>query len=293
MPLFACSKCHTVENTALGEYWKNQSEGKPVLCSECVTGTWHGEFPKEFAFNGWFIQPDGFLCKKDVPYHLGGPTNSNIELKEYKVENVIQAEIQKLEEETIQTAPVVEVVEEQQAFEMPKVLTNEQVQAMMANQKTPSVPMPEMPSASVPREKIKDKIEIAIRYGSELTPGNVVLLGTGDLNKKYRQWLENRFQASLASSGGEKMSKEKIRLQRFTHALCYMAVAEDETKEVTYKWDGPTFYKKHQGLNVCKVVQEFVKDKFDILYSIAPFFHVKINRPSASNQPETKENENA
>lgn len=64
MPLFACSQCHAVENTALGEYWHSKAKGKPVLCSECSTGKWHGEFPKEFAYIGWFIQPDGFLCKQ-------------------------------------------------------------------------------------------------------------------------------------------------------------------------------------------------------------------------------------
>lgn len=221
------------------------------------------------------------MCKQGVPYHLGGPLNPNVELKEYVVENVIQNEIQKIE------------AEEKKEFKMPEVLTNEQVQEMIANSNTPAVPIPELSSSAAPREKIKDKIEIAIRYGSELTPGNVVLLGTGDLNKKYRQWLENRFQAALSSTNPEKVTKEKIRLQRFAHALCYIAVMEDEVKEVTYKWDGPSFYKKHQSLNVPQVVQQFVKDKFDILYPIAPFFGVKINRPSPSNQPETKENENA
>lgn len=47
MPLFRCSKCDCVENTALGEYW-----GRPEkpLCSECseIRGNrWHGQFPKE------------------------------------------------------------------------------------------------------------------------------------------------------------------------------------------------------------------------------------------------------
>lgn len=49
MPLFHCSKCGVVENTALGAYWYERLEGKPVLCSECSTGTWHGRFPKTFG----------------------------------------------------------------------------------------------------------------------------------------------------------------------------------------------------------------------------------------------------
>jgi hypothetical protein len=48
MPLFNCSKCGAVENTALGAYWWNRRKGKPVLCSECDTGKWHGMFPKRF-----------------------------------------------------------------------------------------------------------------------------------------------------------------------------------------------------------------------------------------------------
>lgn len=49
MPLYECSKCHAVENTAMANYWwKVQHEKQPALCSECDPdiGKWHGEFPK-------------------------------------------------------------------------------------------------------------------------------------------------------------------------------------------------------------------------------------------------------
>jgi len=46
MPLFTCSGCGAVENTALGDYWNARREGRPVRCSECATGAWHGRFPK-------------------------------------------------------------------------------------------------------------------------------------------------------------------------------------------------------------------------------------------------------
>ena len=42
MPLFLCTKCGCLENTALGDYWCKE---KP-LCSECGFGKWHGEFKK-------------------------------------------------------------------------------------------------------------------------------------------------------------------------------------------------------------------------------------------------------
>lgn len=49
MPLYECSKCHAVENTALTNFWwKTNGEGAPALCSECDPGigVWHGRFPK-------------------------------------------------------------------------------------------------------------------------------------------------------------------------------------------------------------------------------------------------------
>lgn len=57
MPLFKCSRCTCVENTALGAYWTRKDE---PLCSECATGKWHGQFPKEPAA-GWKLGDDGFL----------------------------------------------------------------------------------------------------------------------------------------------------------------------------------------------------------------------------------------
>jgi hypothetical protein len=47
--LFICSKCGCVENTALGNFWKRHCYGHPVLCSECSTGVWHGQFKKRKA----------------------------------------------------------------------------------------------------------------------------------------------------------------------------------------------------------------------------------------------------
>jgi hypothetical protein len=49
MPLFECSRCHCVENTALSNYWTDvHLEKKPALCSECdpQIGKWHGAFPR-------------------------------------------------------------------------------------------------------------------------------------------------------------------------------------------------------------------------------------------------------
>lgn len=72
MPIFKCSKCGCAENTALGNYWWNvQREGKPPLCSECDTGTWHGKFPKRDAKEaGYMLGADGFLYK---PEEMEGP----------------------------------------------------------------------------------------------------------------------------------------------------------------------------------------------------------------------------
>jgi hypothetical protein len=48
MPLFHCSKCGVIENTALGAYWYQKAKGDPVLCSECSDGAWHGMFNKSY-----------------------------------------------------------------------------------------------------------------------------------------------------------------------------------------------------------------------------------------------------
>lgn len=59
MPLFKCSKCGCVENTALAGAWTQwHIDKKPVLCSECKTGKWHGEFPKDQA-DGIFTDRHG------------------------------------------------------------------------------------------------------------------------------------------------------------------------------------------------------------------------------------------
>ena len=47
MSVYICEKCGCIENTALGGYWGNLMDKTPVVCSECDSGRWHGEFPKE------------------------------------------------------------------------------------------------------------------------------------------------------------------------------------------------------------------------------------------------------
>lgn len=62
MPLFMCTKCACVENTACCSYWHNKSHGKPLLCSECdpAIGKWHGVFEKRSAA-GMLIDDQGHL----------------------------------------------------------------------------------------------------------------------------------------------------------------------------------------------------------------------------------------
>ncbi len=46
-PLYRCSRCGTVDNTALSMgYWGHLGE-KEVFCTECETGKWHGMWPKK------------------------------------------------------------------------------------------------------------------------------------------------------------------------------------------------------------------------------------------------------
>lgn len=51
MPLFNCSKCGVVENTALTLCsWTYKSSDKPMLCSQCCPEQkkWHKRFKREF-----------------------------------------------------------------------------------------------------------------------------------------------------------------------------------------------------------------------------------------------------
>ena len=68
MPLYACSKCQTVENTALGGYWEQQIDAAEAgkqhepLCSGCdpKIGKWHGRFPRNRADDGTW-EPDPIM----------------------------------------------------------------------------------------------------------------------------------------------------------------------------------------------------------------------------------------
>ena len=47
MSVYICEKCGTIDNTALGGYWKNALRKEPKMCSKCNNGTWHNEFPEQ------------------------------------------------------------------------------------------------------------------------------------------------------------------------------------------------------------------------------------------------------
>jgi len=65
MPIFECTKCHCVDNTACADYWDRViSKKKKPLCTECETGKWHNIFPKKSA-KGYLIGSDGFLYHED------------------------------------------------------------------------------------------------------------------------------------------------------------------------------------------------------------------------------------
>lgn len=63
MPLFECSQCGAVDNSAVApSFWSDHMHKKPARCTECETGTWHGMFPKEKAADrGYEKNAQGFL----------------------------------------------------------------------------------------------------------------------------------------------------------------------------------------------------------------------------------------
>jgi hypothetical protein len=75
MPLFPCSKCNCIEDTALCHYWSARMRQTPAVCSACdpTIGKWHGEFARETA-EGWINGRNGFLLDKgSVERWLGQP----------------------------------------------------------------------------------------------------------------------------------------------------------------------------------------------------------------------------
>ena len=65
MPLFRCSKCGCIENTACCDYWSRvHLDEKEPLCSECETGEWHGLFNKRSA-DGMLIDQNNHLWSQE------------------------------------------------------------------------------------------------------------------------------------------------------------------------------------------------------------------------------------
>jgi hypothetical protein len=64
MPIFKCSKCGCIENTALCDYWWDVHKEKNPICSECSTGKWYGKFEKQVA-KDMLVDRDGFLWDKN------------------------------------------------------------------------------------------------------------------------------------------------------------------------------------------------------------------------------------
>ena len=74
MPIFICSKCGVMENTALSQYWtRGWLHGNlqpPPLCSQCDPDLkkWHGEFARKKMPEDHVVGPDGFVHHKDDEY---------------------------------------------------------------------------------------------------------------------------------------------------------------------------------------------------------------------------------
>jgi hypothetical protein len=77
MPIFKCSKCGVIDNTATSGYWHrfmdvNPGETPPpALCSQCdpTIGTWHDHFPRKTAIELGVVEgPDGFYYDPEDEY---------------------------------------------------------------------------------------------------------------------------------------------------------------------------------------------------------------------------------
>ena len=69
MPIYRCSKCGVMENTAASLYWTRE-KGSPPLCCLCdpKIGKWHDIFDRRPVPEGYVEGPDGFIYHPDDPY---------------------------------------------------------------------------------------------------------------------------------------------------------------------------------------------------------------------------------
>lgn len=81
MPLYECTNCHAVENTALNpNYWFDvHHDKKPALCTECdpQVGKWHGKFPRVAAAEYRRNHPDS-----KIEYPAEGATTNDVPPKD-------------------------------------------------------------------------------------------------------------------------------------------------------------------------------------------------------------------
>lgn len=87
MPLYRCTDCGCVENTALGWFhcthlYKDNPQMNKPKCSECGPkkyedggdtgyGKWHGSFEKKSA-TGWFVDTTGYIWENAKGSHCFG-----------------------------------------------------------------------------------------------------------------------------------------------------------------------------------------------------------------------------
>lgn len=72
MPLFMCTRCGCIENTATSEYWAQQMAAYEAetpfepLCSEHnpAIGRWHNQFPRRSAA-GYVTDKRGFIYSRE------------------------------------------------------------------------------------------------------------------------------------------------------------------------------------------------------------------------------------
>lgn len=68
MPLFECSQCHVIDNTALGSFWwRTGQENLPALCSQYDEGKWHGKFDRIHINDYRRMYPDSKIAYPVTP----------------------------------------------------------------------------------------------------------------------------------------------------------------------------------------------------------------------------------
>lgn len=121
-----------------------------------------------------------------------------------------------------------------------------------------------------PAHDLREELTIEIGQRSPVCPPPATFIGTSKVESNYARWLDKQIGECMNKMASPTAST-KMKAGQFMYAVCYMALAEDWVKKLTYRWVGP---RPPRGLKVEEVLKDFVLRNKNILLTVAPYYGV-------------------